>query len=133
MRLLVTGSRGLVGAAVVEAFADHDVVALDRHALDVTDASAVDRAVAAARPDVIVNGAVYNGVDRAEDEPVPALRVNALAVRSLTRAARAHDAVLVHFSTDFVFDGETDRAYVEEDAANPQSVYGASKLLGDWF
>jgi dTDP-4-dehydrorhamnose reductase len=133
MRVLVTGSRGLVGAALVHAFGDHDVVALDRHALDITDAAAVERAVTTARPDVIVNGAVNNGVDRAEDEPVPALRVNALAVRTLARAARAHDAVLVHFSTDFVFDGETNRPYVEEDVANPQSVYGASKLLGDWF
>ena len=133
MRLLVTGSRGLVAAAVVQAFNDHEVVALDRQALDITDAAAVDRAVADARPDVIVNGAVYNGVDRAEDEPVPALSVNAMGVQALARAAAAHGATLVHFSSDFVFDGETDRPYVEEDEANPQSVYGASKLLGDWF
>ena len=134
MRVLVTGSRGLIGAATVRDFSrDADVIPLDRQALDVTDRAAVERAVAEHRPDVVINCAVYNGVDRAEDEPRDALAVNAFAVQSLAAAARAAGAILVHYSSDFVFDGETDRPYTEEDEGNPQSIYGASKLLGDWL
>ena len=84
-------------------------------------------------PDAIVNCAAYNAVDEAEDRPVEALQANAFAVRTLARAAAAHGAVLVHYSSDFVFDGKTTRPYVEEDRPNPQSVYAASKMLGEWF
>lgn len=133
MRVLLTGSRGLLGAALRQEFRGHDVVALDRQGLDITDDEAVSRTIAAARPDVVVNCAAYNDVDRAEDQPVAALTANAFAVQSLSRAATAAGAVLVQYSSDFVFDGETDQPYREEAPANPRSVYGASKLLGDWF
>jgi dTDP-4-dehydrorhamnose reductase len=134
MRLLVTGAGGLLGAAVIREF-QHDahVRACDRRQLDVTDEAAVDALVADARPDVIVNCAAYNDVDGAEREPKTALDVNAFGVLTLARAARARGAVLVHYSSDFVFDGETDRPYREGDAPNPRGVYAASKLLGDWF
>jgi dTDP-4-dehydrorhamnose reductase len=89
--------------------------------------------VAAARPDLIVNCVAYNDVDGAEKDPVAALQVNALAVRNLAAAARSASAAFVHYGTDFVFDGESHRPYVEEDRPNPRSVYGASKLLGEWF
>ena len=134
MKVLITGARGLLGGAVAREFADrHEVVALDRGALDVTSDDAVRSVIAAERPSVIVNCAAWNDVDGAEDEPARALRVNAFAVRSLVRAAAASGASLVHFSSDFVFDGETDRPYAEQDPANPRGVYAASKLLGDWF
>ena len=134
MRLLVTGRRGLLGGAIVRGFATGtDVIALDRQALDVTDDAAVRRAIDTHRPDVIVNCAVFNGVDRAEEHAQEALAVNGFAVQSLVRAVADTNAVLVHYSSDFVFDGETDRPYTEQDSANPRSVYGASKLLGDWF
>lgn len=137
MRVLVTGRRGLLGGAIVREFSaassGHDVVPLDRQALDITDDDAVRRVVEERRPDVIVNCAVYNGVDRAEEEPERVLAVNAFAVRSLVRAATAVGAILVHYSSDFVFDGETNAPYREADEPNPRSVYGASKLLGDWF
>ena len=134
MRVLVTGARGLLGAAIVEAFGRvGDVRALDRRALDVADADAVRSAVDAARPDLVINCAAYNHVDAAEDDPQAALRVNALAVRPLARAAAAADAVFVHYSTDFVFDGEADRPYTEDDRPNPRGVYASSKLLGEWF
>jgi dTDP-4-dehydrorhamnose reductase len=81
----------------------------------------------------VINCAAYNDVDRAEQEADAALRTNALAVLALARAARDYDAVFVHYSTDFVFDGESDRPYVEEDAPNPRNVYAVSKLLGEWF
>lgn len=134
MRVLLTGRRGLLGGAILREFTgEHDVTALDRQALDITNGEAVRRAVAAHRPDLIVNCAVYNGVDRAEDEPQLALAVNAFAVLSLARAATENGTTFVHYSSDFVFDGETDTPYVESDQPNPRSVYGASKLLGDWF
>jgi dTDP-4-dehydrorhamnose reductase len=136
MRVLVTGWRGLLGGAMVREFeADPSaaVVGLDRRALDITDEDAVLEAVGAHNPNLIVNCAVFNGVDRAEDESPQALAVNAFGVQALARAANRAGAILVHFSSDFVFDGEIDRPYTEQDRPNPRSVYGASKLLGDWF
>ncbi|MBA2304637.1 MAG: NAD(P)-dependent oxidoreductase, partial [Acidobacteria bacterium] len=134
MRVVIAGGRGLLGGAVAREFAqDHEVIVLNRVALDVTDEHAVHAVMAAHHPGLIVNCAAYNNVDAAEDEPELALRVNAFAVRTLARAASATGAALVHFSSDFVFDGETDVPYTEEARANPRGVYAASKLLGDWF
>jgi dTDP-4-dehydrorhamnose reductase len=134
MRIAVVGARGQLGAALVrELGSHHEVAAFDRQALDITDPVAVSSALAAVRPAVIVNCAAYNAVDAAEDHPVEALQTNALAVRSLARAARTHDATLVHYSTDFVFDGRATLPYTEEDRPNPRSVYAASKLIGEWF
>jgi dTDP-4-dehydrorhamnose reductase len=82
---------------------------------------------------VIVNCAAYNQVDRAEEEPHRALDVNAFGVRALARAAASAGALFVHYSSDFVFDGTATRPHTEDDAPNPQSVYAASKLLGEWF
>jgi dTDP-4-dehydrorhamnose reductase len=133
MRVLLTGSHGLLGAAIQREFNGHEVIPLDRAELDITDPGAVGKTVTEARPDLIVNCAAYNDVDRAEDEPAAALDANAFGVQSVARAAAAAGAVLVHYSSDFVFDGETDRPYTEDDPPNPRSVYAASKLLGDWF
>jgi dTDP-4-dehydrorhamnose reductase len=134
MRVAVIGSRGQLGAALLHEFGQtHDVVAFDRARLDITDAEAVQGAIDRIRPDAIVNAAAYNAVDAAEDHPVDALRVNAFAVRSLARAARALGASLVHYSTDFVFDGKGSRPYTEDDQVSPQSVYATSKLMGEWF
>jgi dTDP-4-dehydrorhamnose reductase len=135
MRVLVTGAAGLLGAAVAREFASAgaDVLPVERAALDITNDGAVAAALASARPDAVINCAAYNNVDGAEDDPVAALNVNAFAVRALSREAAARGASFVHFSSDFVFDGETSRPYVEDDRPNPQGVYAASKLLGDWF
>jgi dTDP-4-dehydrorhamnose reductase len=134
MRVLVTGATGLLGAAIVREFrGGWEVHAFDRASLDIADDASVARAVRDARPDVIVNCAAYTDVDRAEDQPVAALDVNAFGVLSLARAARAHGAVLVHYSTDFVFDGHGDRPYTEADRPNPRGVYAASKMIGEWF
>src|SRR5687767_9921594 len=133
MRVLITGSRGLLAAAVERAFGGDEVIASDRASLDITDDEAVQRVVRETAPDVVINCAAFNGVDAAEDDPIAALAVNAFAVKSLARAAADSGARLVHYSSDFVFDGETDRPYVEEDRPNPRSVYGASKLLSEWF
>jgi len=134
MKLLVAGAAGQLGAALAATLAaDWEVTALDRQGLDVTDARAVHERVLGQRPDVVVNCTAYNHVDAAETDPVPALRVNALAVRALARAAAEVGAILIHYSTDFVFDGDASRPYTEEDPPNPRSVYATSKLLGEWF
>lgn len=137
MRVLVTGAAGQLGAAVSAHFAraGHEVTAVTRRDLDVTRHDDVWCVVRDARPHAIVNCTADNRVDDAEADPTDALEVNAFAVRSLARAARERDAVLVHYSTDFVFEGEPARTipYVEDDQPNPQCAYGMSKLLGEWF
>ena len=134
MRALVTGAGGQLGRTLARVLADGcEVVPLTRAELDITDESRVRSAVAEARPGVIVNCAAYNAVDEAEDDAVATLEVNAFGVRSLARAAAEIDATLVHYGTDFVFDGSASEPYREEDEPNPQSVYAASKLLGEWF
>ena len=134
MHIAVLGSRGQLGAAFVEACHDrHTVSAFDRAALDITSEPAVLDVLSRILPDVIVNCTGYNAVDAAERNPVDALRVNALAVRSLARAARATGATLVHYSTDFVFDGLASAPMDETHPTSPRSAYSVSKLLGEWF
>lgn len=133
-RLLVTGANGQLGQAIVRRFHDAQVFPHTRATLDVSDPAAVMRTVAECAPDAIINCAAYNDVDAAEDAPEQALAVNAFAVRTLARAADACQAVLVHYGTDFVFDGvKRTEPYRESDSASPQSAYAASKLLGEWF
>jgi dTDP-4-dehydrorhamnose reductase len=132
--VLVVGAGGQLGEALTgQLGARHVVVADTRHDLDVTDAKSVLARVSAICPDAIINASAYTNVDQAEREPLAALAVNAWAVRLLARAAEENDATLVHYSTDFVFDGRVDRPYTEDDEPNPRSTYAMSKLLGEWF
>lgn len=134
MRVLVTGKHGLLGGAIVREFSSAaDVIALGRDELDVSDANAVAARLSETRPDVVINCSAYNDVDRAEDEPAHALEVNAFGALALARAAAERDISLIHYSSDFVFDGEKGSPYTEDDAPNPRGAYAASKLLGDWF
>lgn len=137
MTVAVTGAGGQLGQTLVRAaaaaYGDDAVAALPRAVLDVTDDTGVRAAVQKLRPDVILNAAAYTNVDGAEDDPTAALAVNAFGVRSLARAAADVGATLVHYSTDFVFDGTKGAPWVETDDPNPLSVYAASKLLGEWF
>lgn len=134
MTILVTGAAGHLGAAIVEALAGtHDVRAPGRADLDITDRAAVADAVRAIAPGALVNCAAFNDVDAAQRDPGPALDANAMGVLALARAAAAGGAAFVHFSTDFVFDGDTDRPYIETDAPRPRSFYGLTKLLGERF
>jgi dTDP-4-dehydrorhamnose reductase len=132
--VVVVGAAGQLGRAMVATLGrDGALVGLTRAELDLTDAVAVAAAMHAHRPRAIVNCAGFNAVDLAEGDPVRAFEANAFAVQALARAAAEAGAAFVHFSTDFVFDGETDRPYVEDDAPEPRSTYAASKLVGEWF
>jgi len=134
MKVLVTGANGQLGSAIVEEFSrGHDVVPLTIEDLDLTRHELVMASVGRVKPGAIINCAAYTDVDAAEDDPVAALEVNAFAVRSLAEAAAGAPAALVHYSTDFVFDGTADRPYTEEDQAEPRSYYAISKLVGEWF
>ncbi len=132
-RVLVTGAAGQLGSVIVRTFAGTNVIALTRGDLDVTDPVAVRARVEDARPGVIINCAAWNDVDGAEAAPVAALDTNAFAVRNLARAAEACGATLVHYGTDFVFDGEASTPYTETAEPAPRSMYASSKLLGEWF
>ena len=133
MRVLITGAGGQLGTDLARVCSDagDDVIALDRAALDVGDRDAVLGAVSTMHPDVVVNCAAWTAVDACESDPLRAQRDNADAVRWLREACDAAGAHLVQVSTDYVFDGELGRPYVETDTPNPQSVYGRSKLAGE--
>jgi dTDP-4-dehydrorhamnose reductase len=133
-RVMVTGAGGQLGSAMVARLsATCDVAAFTRSNLDLADAQRVLDTVTDCGPAVIVNCAAYNDVEAAEDAAQEALSGNALAVQALARAASATGATLIHYGTDFVFDGTADRPYVETDVCRPLSTYGLSKLLGEWL
>jgi len=131
MRLLVTGAGGQLAHDLKGCLGGETLVALTRAELDITDAAAVRAALERHRPDCVINTAAYNRVDDAEAEPEVAFAVNAQGVEHLARAAAAAGAVLVHFSTDYVFDGAQRSPYVETDAPHPLSVYARSKRAGE--
>ncbi|MGX6571152.1 dTDP-4-dehydrorhamnose reductase [Cupriavidus necator] len=130
--ILVTGSNGQVGFELRRSLAPlGNVVALDRTGCDLSRPDEVRRVVRDCRPDVIVNPAAYTAVDKAETEVGLAFAINGTAPGILAEEAKALGSLLVHYSTDYVFDGTKDGVYVESDAVNPQSVYGKSKLAGE--
>ena len=132
MRVLVTGCRGQVGSEVARALDGvAEVVAHDRATLDLENAAAVAARVREARPDAIVNAAAYTAVDQAESDEARAHAVNAVAPGVMAEEARKLGALLLHFSTDYVFDGTKAGAYVEDDATAPLGAYGRTKLAGE--
>jgi dTDP-4-dehydrorhamnose reductase len=136
MKALILGAGGTLGRALAallpkENGGAFDVVALERSACDISDAAAAARAVEESRADVIFNAAAYTNVDRAEDEADAAYVANALGPEALARAAERLGVKLVHYSTDFVFDGELERPYDEFDPPSPQGIYARSKLAGE--
>ena len=111
----------------------YSVERFERTAVDIGDPARVEQALAQADPEIVLNSAAYNQVDVAEKEPLPAFMANGLGVRNLAMACRQLDATLVHFSTDYVFDGTAGRAYTEEDRTRPLGAYGVSKLAGEMY
>ena len=134
-RVALFGSKGQLGVELKSEFSarGYEVTCFDRSVVDITDAAVVERTIASVDPAVVVNAAAYNQVDLAETEPLTAFEVNALAVRNLAVACRNSDAQLVHFSTDYVFDGQAGRAYREEDPTHPTGAYAVSKLCGELY
>jgi dTDP-4-dehydrorhamnose reductase len=134
-RVVVFGARGQLGVELCAELTrrGYEVRGYDRKALDITSAENVERALADFDPAAVFNAAAYNQVDVAEREPMTAYEANALAVRNIALACRQNDARLVHFSTDYVFDGNAGRAYVETDAVHPLGAYAVSKLAGELY
>jgi dTDP-4-dehydrorhamnose reductase len=133
-RIVVTGKKGQVAMALQERAAarpDIDLVALGRPQLDLEDLETVVSAIVETAPDLVVNAAAYTAVDRAEDEPELAHRINALGAEAVARAAAHLDVPVVQISTDYVFSGESGRPYSEQDEPDPHTVYGRTKLDGE--
>jgi len=133
MRLLVTGAAGMLGRDVVAAAGDagHEALALARADLDITDAAAVRAAILAAQPDAVINCAGWTDVDGAETAEAQATAVNGVGVGHVAQAAAAAGALLVHVSSDYVFDGTATEPYTEEAAVKPLGAYGRGKLAGE--
>ena len=133
MKIAIIGADGQLGTDLVPALKGQDVVPLFWPEFDVTRAEAAAEVLARIRPDAVINTAAFHRVDECEDRADRAFAVNAIAVRDLARICRTLGAVLVHFSTDYVFDGEKRKPYLEDDRPGPLNVYAASKLAGEQF
>jgi dTDP-4-dehydrorhamnose reductase len=134
MKILITGSKGQLGNEIrvlAENYPDFDFIYTDIEELDITDGGKVDAFFVANQPDVIVNCAAYTAVDKAESDESMALLINAKAVENLTKSASKSKTLMIHISTDYVFDGKLYLPYIESDTTSPQSAYGRTKLAGE--
>ena len=133
MRTLLIGANGQLGQELRQVYSDHDLIPLTHADMDVTDRKQTEEVLDRHVPDLILNTAAYHRVDECEEFPAKAYEVNALAVRHLAQWASGHGVILVHFSTDYVFDGRLRRPYAEADPPAPLSAYAVSKLAGEYF
>ncbi|HUH59482.1 MAG TPA: dTDP-4-dehydrorhamnose reductase [Candidimonas sp.] len=131
MKILLLGKNGQVGQELLGALTTSEVIALGRDEADLGDQASVTQALRHHSPDIIINAAAYTAVDKAESDEAAAMQVNATAVGWMADYARRHNVLLVHYSTDYVFDGLKKQAYTEDDTTHPQSVYGRSKRAGE--
>lgn len=132
LKVALTGANGQLGYQLAKKLADKvTLLALDRASLDIANKAQVEQTLLAFAPDVIINAAAYTAVDKAEQEQELAKAINETGPKNLAKVAAKLDAVLIHVSTDYVFDGQSDKPYVETDATNPQSIYGQTKLNGE--
>ncbi|TNE34770.1 MAG: dTDP-4-dehydrorhamnose reductase [Alphaproteobacteria bacterium] len=133
MKILVTGAKGQVGAALVRQGKDrgHEMIAMDRQSLDITDREANHAAIHCDTPDLVINAAAYTAVDKAEEDEASALAINGAGAENLAHICHEIDIPFLHISTDFVFDGTKEGAYVETDPVAPLSAYGRSKAVGE--
>ncbi len=131
MKILISGHTGQVAQALQHALADHQLLSLGRQAFDLEQPASLRETILRERPQLLINAAAYTAVDLAEQEPERAFAVNAEAPGAMAKACAELGIPLIHYSTDYVFDGSKNGAYHEDDASNPLGVYGASKLAGE--
>jgi dTDP-4-dehydrorhamnose reductase len=135
VKILITGANGQLAKEFqqsLEAY-EYQVTALDKERLDISDPESINRAFSQCAPNIVLNCAAYNFVDKAEEDYDTAYRINALGVKNLACMCKKNNALLIHYSSDYVFDGEKKDFYSEEDAPNPVNSYGKTKLLGETF
>ena len=131
MKILITGVNGQVGHALMRELNDHELIGLTRQDCDLTNPDQIKEVIDHYQPELIINPAAYTKVDQAEDEPVLAFQINRDAPKVMAEKAREYNIPLIHFSTDYVFDGEKEGPYVETDQTHPLGVYGHSKYAGE--
>jgi len=131
MKILITGINGQVGHALMRELTEHELIGLTRKDCDLTNPDQIRQVIDRHQPDLIINPAAYTKVDQAEDEPELAFQINRDAPKVMAEKAREYNISLIHFSTDYVFDGEKKGAYVESDPTRPLGVYGQSKCAGE--
>ena len=134
MRIFLTGKNGQLGYQLEHDLKkNHEVISTDRNTLDLLNLQLIEDAVLKVKPDLIINAAAYTNVDKAEKEKDLAYQVNALAPKSFAKVAKELDIPMIHISTDYIFDGSKKEAYLEDDIANPLSIYGETKWQGEEF
>jgi dTDP-4-dehydrorhamnose reductase len=131
MKILVTGINGQVGHALMQNLTDHELIGLTRQDCDLTNLDQIRQVIDQHQPDLIINPAAYTKVDQAEDEPELAFKINRDAPRVMAEKACENNIPIIHFSTDYVFDGQKEGPYAEDDLTNPLGIYGQSKLSGE--
>ena len=131
MKIFLTGANGQLGRELQKRLQGTDFLATDMQELDITDEAAVSAMIGQYRPDAVIHGAAWTQVDAAEEKVDLAYKVNAIGSQNIAMACRQCGAAMVYISTDYVFDGQLGRAYVETDATNPLSIYGKSKYAGE--
>jgi dTDP-4-dehydrorhamnose reductase len=131
MKILITGVSGQVGHALMQELTEHELIGLTRQDCDLTNPDQIRQAIDQHQPDLIINPAAYTKVDQAEDEAELAFRINRDAPKVMAEKAQEYNIPLIHFSTDYVFNGEKKGAYVEDDPTHPLGIYGQSKCAGE--
>ncbi|MDC6486940.1 dTDP-4-dehydrorhamnose reductase [Methylophilaceae bacterium] len=131
MKILIMGINGQVGHALMRELSDHELIGLTRQDCDLSNLDQIRQVIDQYQPDLIINPAAYTKVDQAEDESELAFKINRDAPKVMAEKAREYHIPLIHFSTDYVFDGEQEEAYVENDPTHPLGVYGESKCAGE--
>ena len=131
MKILITGINGQVGHALMQELTEHELIGLTRQDCDLTNLDQIRQVIDQHQPDLIINPAAYTKVDQAEDEPELAFQINRDAPQVMAEKAREYNIPLIHFSTDYVFDGSGHTPWREQDACAPCNAYGHSKWLGE--
>jgi len=132
MKILLLGHKGMLGSdLLLRLRRKHEVIGLDKEEIDITSLPACEEAVQENEPDIVINAAAYTNVDGCENAQRECFAVNAEAVMNIAGSCRKKNIRIVHFSTDYVFDGSGSEPYKEDDSCNPLNVYGTSKLAGE--